>query len=100
MLRVASGADTPRLAVEFRSERDVVVEFAAGLTSRDWLALGRTARARLAARIRACTSGGATIACATPKHLHLVRVDLGRVAIAAFLVLPLARAQLALDIDL
>src|ERR1700683_1416828 len=37
---------------------------------------------------------------APPRHLHLVGTDLGGVAIAAFLVLPLARAQSALNIDL
>ncbi len=51
-----------------------------------------------ATRRRPCRT--ATAARAAAEHLHLVGVDLGRVAVAAFLVLPLARAQLALDVDL
>src|SRR3982750_1936697 len=34
------------------------------------------------------------------EHLHRVGDDLGRVAVLAFLVLPLARADAALDVDL
>src|SRR5690606_6115662 len=37
---------------------------------------------------------------ATAEHLHLARDDLGRVPVLAVLVLPLARAQRSLDVDL
>src|SRR5436190_20870863 len=37
---------------------------------------------------------------ARPQHLHDVAADLGRVAVLPLLVLPLARAQAALDVDL
>src|SRR5690606_16075474 len=37
---------------------------------------------------------------AAAQHLHLVRHDLGGVAVVARLVLPLSRPELALDIDL
>jgi len=41
-----------------------------------------------------------TVAAATAEHLHLVGDDLGRVAILAFLVLPLACLEPTLDVDL
>src|SRR6185503_15538549 len=78
------------------SERNVVfhvVELARRLLGRRGCGpgLAAAARGRLARLARAL---------ATPEHLHHVGADLGGVAVLAVLVLPLARAQLALDIDL
>src|SRR3990172_5929783 len=82
-----------------RSERDVVfhvVELACGLLCRSglWLVLGLALRAggRLPARL--------SRPLAPAKHLHRVGDDLGRVAVMALLVLPLAGADAALDVDL
>src|SRR5206468_6892220 len=57
------------------------------------LALGALPR-RLARLARLAGAG------ARPQHLHDVAADLGRVAVLPFLVLPLARAQASLDVDL
>src|SRR3989449_844253 len=94
-------ANKPRT---FTSERNIVfhvVELAGGLL-RGWLALGGAfglggglglgARARGLARLAG--------AGARPQHLHDVAADLGRVAVLPLLVLPLARAQASLDVDL
>src|SRR6185436_4558298 len=60
--------------------------------------LGRLAfyRRRVAPHFSARLTG----ARARAEHLHAVAHDLGGVAVLAFLVLPLARAQAALDVDL
>src|SRR5262245_30820844 len=49
-------------------------------------------------RSRMRSAAGARAASA--QHAHLVGDDLGGVAVVAFLVLPLARADLAFDVDL
>src|SRR5215203_6300852 len=84
-------------------ERNVVVErcfvtAASGCRPACAAACGRHGafRARLA-RAAALTTGTARPAA---EHLHLVGVDLRGVTIAAFLVLPFARAQPALDVHL
>src|SRR6185436_10439766 len=79
------------------SERNVVVHVVelAGRLLRRGLRLRRARRRRfraLATRLAA--------ALAPAEHLHHVAADLGRVAVLAVLVLPLARAQAALDVDL
>src|SRR5262245_51880007 len=83
-------------------ERNIVfhvVELAGRLLGRGGLGgRGRSLSAlaahfsRLGARLAA--------AFAPAEHLHYVAADLGAVAILPFLVLPLARAQAALDVDL
>src|SRR5262245_43965039 len=99
MFPMARQPHTPGLAVEFASERDIVVELAAARFTRgDRLALSRAGGPRLASRFRACAAHAA--AATTAEHLHLVGLDLGRVAVAPFLVLPLACAELALEVDL
>src|ERR1700683_10693 len=86
-------------------ERDVVIELIA-LRARPSTARGfRVFRAwrGLASRPHAATTSPPTARAAAPapaEHLHLVGADLGGVAVAAFLVLPLACAQSALNIDL
>src|SRR6185312_10366478 len=89
------------------SERDVVVEVTGG---RGAWRLCATAAALAEATATptphaAATAGTAlTAACAATsaaaEHLHLATDDLGRVAVTAFLVLPLAGAQAALDVHL
>src|SRR5215207_2148661 len=85
-------------------ERDVVVE-------RCFVAATSRSRSSAAASTgRGCTAFGTRLAwCAAltarstgpaAQHLHLVGVDLGRVTIATFLVLPFARAQPAFDVHL
>src|SRR5262249_59401594 len=79
-------------------ERNIVVhvvELARGLLRRLALARGdRRLFVVAAARARVAHSRAAA------EHLHALGDDLGRVALLAFLVLPLARAQRPLDIDL
>src|SRR5262249_820969 len=55
-------------------------------------------RTRRGARARARAAAAATTA--ATEHLHVVTDDLGRIALVALLVLPLARAQAALDVHL
>src|SRR5262245_51316069 len=85
--------------ISVTSERDVVVhlvERAAAL-----LALLRPAPATSAGRGRLSRHRLRAAARTRAEHLHLVAADLGAVAVlAGFLVLVLARAQAALDIDL
>src|SRR3989442_9403532 len=57
--------------------------------------LGLGALARGLARLARLAGAGAR-----PQHLHDVAANLGRVAVLPLLVLPLARAQAALDVDL
>ena len=82
------------------AERNIVVEVVgrrrAGLTAA--LAAARAGCAAAAAALRVVRRAAATAAAAT-QHLHLVRDDLGRVAIVAVLVLPLARLQAPFDVD-
>src|ERR1700733_496304 len=103
------------------SERDVVVEFLAAATAglfregrRRRRAAAGSAAARLAAcargsaapppaaappRLAACARGSAApAASAAAEHLQLVADDLGRVAVIALLVLPLAGARAPLDV--
>src|SRR5438132_12091305 len=83
-------------------ERDVVLEIVelarAGLRGR----LGRRALGRpgLALRRLALRGGAAAHALARAEHLHLVGDDLRHVLVLPVLVLPLARLQAALDVDL
>ena len=82
------------------SERNVVVE-GRHRTARPQPRRGSAgAAARSGALATAATHATARTAAAPAEHLHLVGDDLGRVAVAAFLVLPLARAQRAFDVDL
>src|SRR5215831_5946397 len=80
------------------SERNIVVhvvELAGGLLRRLALARGdRRLVVASAARSRVAHPGAAA------EHLHALGDDLGRVTLLAFLVLPLARAQRAFDVDL
>src|SRR5882762_8982259 len=95
------------------SERNVVVlkpAIATLLRSRR-----RACRSTLARRCAASGTAGAarcavaagaavlvaasTAAALAIEHLHVVDLDLGGVAVVAFLVLPLARAQRAFDVD-
>src|SRR5690554_2378049 len=90
------------------SERNIVVEIAETATL-GWLAAGRLRRGALL-RTRRClvvatagvlpTHRRVTARGTSAEHLHLVGADLGGVAVLAFLVLPLARLQTALDVDL
>src|SRR5579872_5915404 len=76
-----------------RLERDIVVEvFLSARRCRRFP--GRRGGAARAVAIAAATTAAAT------EHLHVVRDDLGGIAVAAFLVLPLASTQSALNIDL
>src|SRR5215467_4423705 len=80
------------------SERNIVVhvvELARGL-------LGGLAFTRGDRRLVVVAAARARVAHprAAAEHLHALGDDLGRVALLAFLVLPLARAQRALDVDL
>src|SRR5688500_5007209 len=79
------------------SKRNVVlhvVELARGL-------LGGRGRASLALALRfGPLLARLAAALATSEHLHRVRADLGAVAVLALLVLPLAGAQAAFDVDL
>src|SRR5882672_11253735 len=91
-------------------ERNVVVEIvAAPGTACGLLGLGRSAGARTGTPpTRAGTPTGRPAGARragrptapAPEHLQLVTDDLGRVAIVALLVLPFARAQASLDVDL
>src|SRR5437588_9466939 len=58
------------------------------------------ARARTPARRRAGARRAHGPAAATAEHLQIVADDLGRIAVVSLLILPLARAQAPLDIDL
>src|SRR5213596_724692 len=92
-------ANKPRT---FTSERNIVfhiVELAGGLL-RGRLGLGGLAFGGLG--LGALRRGLARLAGAgaRPQHLHDVAADLGRVAVLPLLVLPLARAQASLDVDL
>src|SRR5438270_1207937 len=88
-----------------RSERDIVVEVVAfpAAPAGGLLGKGRGAAAGPAAG-RAL--GGAAHgsrprpAAATAEHLQIVADDLGRIALVSLLILPLARAQAPLDVDL
>src|ERR1700733_12485124 len=86
------------------SERDVVVEFLAAATAglfREGRRRRRAAAGSAAARLPACARGSAAPAApAAAEHLQLVADDLGRVAVIALLVLPLAGAQAPLDVHL
>src|SRR6516164_4506183 len=73
------------------SERDVAV-VAAPAEVRDVVATDR--RRLLVATIHGCA---AAAACAAAAEAHVLRDDLGAPALVAFLVLPLPRAQRALD---
>src|SRR6266850_7506005 len=80
------------------SERNVVLHV---------VELARRLLRRRSARSRASALGGLhrfgprlAATGARAEHLHGVGDDLGRVAVLAFLVLPLPRAQAALDVDL
>ena len=80
-------------------ERNVVVHLVerAAFARRGAFARRRRRRAvRRAAGSRAIGSGPAA---AAAEQLHAVGDDLGRVALLAFLVLPLARADAAFDVD-
>src|ERR1700722_5535469 len=83
------------------SERDIVVEF---ITLRPRPTGGSLrvfgAWRGLASSPHAATPASTARTAAPAEHLHLVGDDLGGVAVAAFLVLPFAGAQPALDIDL
>src|SRR5260221_8019740 len=93
----------PRI-ISLISERNIVfhvVEFAARLLRRRLRLSARLGLARLRrATLRAGVGTRLAAAFAAAEHLHHVAADLGRVAVLAFLVLPFARAQAALDIDL
>src|SRR2546427_2906083 len=97
-------ANKPRT---FTSERNIVfhvVELAGGLLGGRLglagLALGGLGLGGLG--LRALPRGLARLAGAgaRPQHLHDVAADLGRGAVLPLLVLPLARAQASLDVDL
>src|SRR6185369_16045388 len=60
---------------------------------------GWRARRRGAAALAVVVATTAAHALAAAEQLHLVRDDLGGVVVLAFLVLPLARLQAALDVD-
>src|SRR5579863_860207 len=83
------------------SERNIVVEL---LTARGGGAAATTppATARLfrEGRRRSGSGRGTPAAATAAEHLQLVADDLGRVTVIPLLVLPLARAQAALDIHL
>src|SRR5882762_7123562 len=86
----------------FTSERNIVfhvVELAGGLLG-GRLGLGGLALGGLG--LDALARGLARLARARARaqHLHHVAANLGAVAVLPFLVLPLARAQAALDVDL
>src|SRR5688572_10544308 len=79
-------------------ERNIVfhvVELAGRLLSRGGLRLGGPRLGRALARLARLPGTGARA-----EHLHGVGDDLGGVTIVTFLVLPLARAQPPLDVDL
>src|SRR3569832_342478 len=100
--RTAAAATTPTARGHPRpwctrvpsSEWDVVVEIPRGC--------GRFVLGRASARsgVAATAHAAARTRAAAVQHLHLGRDDLGGVAVLAVLVLPLARAQRALDVDL
>src|SRR5258705_10166799 len=77
-------------------ERDVVVETVPLRARRHRLGmfLGFAGLAGFAALARAAGAAAAA------QHLHVVRDDFRRVTVVALLVLPLARAQPSLDVDL
>src|SRR5712692_5359309 len=84
------------------SERNIgfhVVELAGGLLrvrlGLGGLALGGLGLGALARGLARLAGAGAR-----PQHLHDVAANLGAVAVLPLLVLPLARAQTSLDVDL
>src|SRR6185437_10850879 len=87
-------------------ERDIVVEVTGWWSCRRLgsaataFAEAATAAPRATTATRPATSTAFAPAPAAPEHLHLAADDLGRVAVAALFVLPLARAQAAFDVDL
>ena len=89
-----------------RSERNIVVEpatTAAFIAARRRTAIfgrGRTRRTAFAATRSTASAAPTTRTAAAAEHLHVASDDFGRVAVLAFLVLPLASAQAALNIDL
>src|SRR5687768_2464896 len=91
----------PSFRSEQRSERNVVVHLverpAALLALLGLAAATRAGRGRLARH--GLRPAAATAAAAAAQHLHAVRDDLGGVLVLAFLVLPLAGADAALDVD-
>src|SRR5438552_17771744 len=92
-------ANKPRT---FTSERNIVFHVVelAGRLLRGRLGLGGLALGGLRLGARARRLARLAGAGARPQHLHDVAADLGRVAVLPLLVLPLARAQAALDVDL
>src|SRR2546421_2029977 len=88
-------------------KRDIVVEIlapACGCARGGFLGIGRRAATAVpAAGCALCPAGrgnaGARPA-PPPEHLQVIADDLGRVALVPLLVLPLARAQASLDVDL
>src|SRR5687767_7163665 len=69
-----------------------VVELTRGFLWRRAFRFGRFGFHRVLTRLAA--------AFASPEHLHHVAADLGRVAVLAVFVLPLARAQASFNVDL
>src|SRR5690606_25975563 len=86
------------------SERNVVVEVSAALVRRRRtlvVVVGGLLLAAAATTATTVVAAATTHAAATAvEHLHLVGDDLGGVAVVTLLVLPLARAQAAFDVDL
>src|SRR5437868_13904763 len=88
-----------------RSDRDVVVEVVAlpAAPAGGLLGKGRGPAAGPAAGRAlggAAHGSRARPAAATAEHLQIVADDLGRIAVVSLLILPLARAQAPLDVDL
>src|SRR4029077_21280880 len=81
------------------SEGNVVVELLAARTAAGRL-LGVGGRARAPGTGRHRGGPRATGTTASAEHLQIVADDLGRVALVALLVLPLARPQASLDVHL
>src|SRR5437016_12694949 len=88
-----------------RSERDIVVEVVAFPATPAGGLLGK-GRGPAAGPAAGRALGGAAHgsrarpATATAEHLQIVADDLGRIALVSLLILPLARAQAPLDVDL
>jgi hypothetical protein len=82
---------------EQQSERNVVLEIVEAATCR---LCGRSRTAATADAATGIPRRSLAHALAATQHLHAVAANLGRIAVLAFLVLPLAGTDGTLDVDL
>src|ERR1700681_1837391 len=81
-------------------ERDIVVQIVDVLLRRRTRAFGAAARFRASWTLCGLGRRARAAAFATAEHLHAIGDDLRRVAVLAFLILPFARLQPTLDVNL